>query len=161
MPERRYFERSGSEIDYHVHMVVFESKFWREHIFLGTTCAKTQRPQNSTPISKKSLPESSETTEKPIQMARPSSSRDTKTAGRLILPQYGQSIREQSGMQRALPFQNHNGDCFAFWSQNGSVLLFISGMLTTVQMCQAPGRSHQGQAESLSRLLVSSVVSLQ
>ena len=33
MPERRYFERSGSEIDYHVHMVVFESKFWKEHIF--------------------------------------------------------------------------------------------------------------------------------
>ncbi|PNE22864.1 hypothetical protein V511_05730 [Mesotoga sp. Brook.08.YT.4.2.5.1] len=33
MPERRYFERSGSEIDYHVHMVVFESKFWRDHIF--------------------------------------------------------------------------------------------------------------------------------
>jgi len=33
MPERRYFERSGSEIDYHVHMVVFGSKFWRDHIF--------------------------------------------------------------------------------------------------------------------------------
>jgi GrpB-like predicted nucleotidyltransferase (UPF0157 family) len=33
MPERRYFERSGSEIYYHVHMVVFGSKFWKEHIF--------------------------------------------------------------------------------------------------------------------------------
>ena len=33
MPERRYFERSGSEIDYHVHMVVFGSRFWKDHIF--------------------------------------------------------------------------------------------------------------------------------
>ncbi|PZC51736.1 MULTISPECIES: GrpB family protein [unclassified Mesotoga] len=33
MPERRYLERSGSEIYYHVHMVVFGSKFWKEHIF--------------------------------------------------------------------------------------------------------------------------------
>ncbi|MGC9322499.1 MAG: GrpB family protein, partial [Kosmotogaceae bacterium] len=28
MPERRYFERSGSKIDYHLHIVVFGSKFW-------------------------------------------------------------------------------------------------------------------------------------
>jgi len=33
IPDRRYFERSGSEVDYHIHMVVFGSKFWKEHIF--------------------------------------------------------------------------------------------------------------------------------
>ncbi len=32
IPDRRYFERVGGEIDFHIHMVVFGGPFWIEHL---------------------------------------------------------------------------------------------------------------------------------